>query len=93
MRNKFASVLNERLDNEYRRGFNGACLLLLIAYYNRVEKYIPDEEKQGCFAREWEAELNRIIHEECKDNILDSAEIASYHIEKIRERFGMEELD
>lgn len=92
MKNKFASVFADRLDAEYRKGWNGACLLLLIAYYNTVEKYIPDEEMQGCFAREWEAELNRIVHEECKDNILDVAEIASYHIEKIREKYGMEEL-
>lgn len=90
MKNKFATVFAERLDTEYRRGWNGACLLLLLAYYNTVEKYIPDEELQGCFAREWEKELNRIIREEMKDNILDVAEIAEYHIEQIRQKYGME---
>ena len=91
MGKKFAVALNEKLNREYRKGFDGSALLTLIAYYNTVDKYIPDEEAQGQFVREWEDELNRIIHEELKDDIFDAAEIAAYHIQKIREKYRMRE--
>lgn len=92
MGKKFSAVLNDKLNREYRRGFDGASLLTLIAYYNTVDRFIPDEEKQAEFAREWEKELNRIVTEELKENINDAAEIAAYHIEKIRERYEMGEI-
>lgn len=91
MGKKFAVALNEKLNREYRKGFDGAALLTLIAYYNTVDRFIPEEEKQAEFAREWEKELNRIVTEELKENINDTAEIAAYYIEKIREKYRMRE--
>ena len=91
MGKKFSQMLTERLDNEYRRGFTAALGIVLLGYYNKVDPYIPDEQKQIEFFHHWEDEVNRIITEECKENIIDVAELIAGHVAEIRERWGLNE--
>ena len=87
----FSKMLTERLDKEYQRGFTAGLGLVLLGYYNKVDPYIPDEEKQKEFFLSWENEVNRIITEECKENIIDVAELIAGHVAEIRERWGLNE--
>lgn len=86
----FSKMLTERLDKEYQRGFTAGLGLVLLGYYNKVDEFIPDEEKQKEFFLRWENEVNRIITEENKGNILDVAELIAGHVAEIRERWDLD---
>lgn len=86
----FSKMLTERLDTEYRRGFTAALGLVLLGYYNKVDEYIPDEDQQKEFFLKWENEVNRIITEENKGNIIDVAELIAGHVAEIRERWDLD---
>ncbi len=89
----FSKMLTEKLDREYQRGFTAALGLVLLGYYNKVDEFIEDEEKQIEFFRKWENEVNRIITEENKGNILDIAELIAGHIGEIRERWDLDAFE
>lgn len=89
----FSKMMTEKLDREYQRGFTAALGLVLLGYYNKVDDYIEDEEKQIEFFRKWEDEVNRIITEENKGNILDIAELIAGHIGEIRERWDLDAFE
>ena len=89
----FSKMMTEKLDREYQRGFTAALGLVLLGYYNKVDDYIEDEEKQIEFFRKWEEEVNRIIIEENKGNILDIAELIAGHIGEIRERWDLDAFE
>lgn len=91
-KNSFAIKMRKALDDEYQKGFTGALALVLPAYYNTADKYVKEED-QAQFFMEMEDELNRIIHEELRDNILDAAELTAFKINEIREKWGMEVID
>lgn len=93
MGKSFSRMLTEKLDREYQRGFTAALGLVLLGYYNKVDEYIEDEEKQIEFFRKWEEEVNRIITEENKGNILDIAELIAGHIGEIRERWDLDAIE
>lgn len=83
----FAKRYASQLDKEFRKGFTCALALVLLGYYNKVDKYIEDEEKQGQFFQEWETEVNRIIQEELNENIKEGAELVTHYIEEIRSKW------
>lgn len=93
MGKSFSKMLTEKLDREYQRGFTAALGLVLLGYYNKVDEYIEDEEKQIEFFSKWEEEVNRIITEENKGNILDIAELIAGHIGEIRERWDLDAFE
>lgn len=90
MGKSFSKMLTERLDREYQRGFTAALGLVLLGYYNKVDEYIPDEDQQKEFFLKWENEVNRIITEENKGNIIDVAELIAGHVAEIRERWDLD---
>lgn len=93
MGKNFSKMLTEKLDREYQRGFTAALGLVLLGYYNKVDEFIEDEEKQIEFFRKWEEEVNRIITEENKGNIIDIAELIAGHIGEIRERWDLDAFE
>lgn len=86
--NKFAIKMRKALDDEFQKGFTAALALVLPAYYNTADEFVKEEE-QPIFFMKMEEELNRIIHDELKDNILDAAELTAFKIEEIRKKWGM----
>lgn len=89
MSNKFAQTYVQRINDSYHRGFTCGLGLVLLGYYNKVDDYIEDPEKQRAFFQEWETEVNRIIQEEMHGNVMDSAEVIAFHIEEIRKKWNI----
>ena len=77
------------LDKEYDKGFTAGLALVLLGYYNTVDDYIPDEEKQKEFFHKWEDEVNRIIRDELKGDTREMAESATVKIMDIRKEWGL----
>lgn len=91
MKNAYASQLQAR-DAAHTKGVNDgfttATALVLLAIYNRIDEYIG-EDKQGQFARDIEAEMNRLFKDEFNWNA-DISDLVIGHIEEIRKKWGMD---
>ncbi len=100
-----ALIKNQGFSQGMDKGFQGALLLLLLALKNvQAEHEFIQEDRYADFVKETEKEMKRIFDEQFdadpkqtirrqQSDLFDLADSTLYHIEKERERLGMEALN
>lgn len=86
MNKKLLAEMTRRYNNGMDEGFTASNALFLLSLYNVCDDYV-DEDKQAPLARAIETEMDRIFREEMKSDI---GEVATAHIEEIREKWRMD---
>lgn len=89
MKNVVATAIRDAHKKGVKDGFTTATALTLLAIFNTADDYIT-EDRQAQFARDIEAEMNRLFMDEFKGNA-DISDLVIGHIAEIRKKWGMDE--
>ena len=94
MKNKLGYLVKEAKRKGVSQGIDFALGLAVLAMNNTVDEYIA-EDKRGQFFRETEKEVNR-LYQATMDSVPsgevdEMAEKIVYHVNRFREKWGMDD--
>ena len=94
MKNNLGALLRQAKRSGTTNGIEFALSLAFLALNNICEDYI-EEDKRGQFFRETEAEVNRLYKATLatvpSGEVEEMAEKIEYHVERFREKWGMDD--
>ena len=94
MKNKLGYMVREAKKKATTNGIDFALGIAFLALNNIVEDYV-EEDKRGQFFRETEKEVNR-IYQATMDSVPsgeidEMAEKIVFHVQRFREKWGMDD--